>query len=404
MSSNIQLQEEIGADGLEKEAVAFFEGVHQLAEAGAGEASLTYGAVDLTLGIPPIGEGDRALVFMLKQCSLGLRGALCVKVAKQQAICRQRLLEEAMTTEFFLASEIVTPRIRYLDSSGRFSIKEFIEGESVTSLYMRFDTLTVRTQNLVIQGLEQFLSRLLGLFRERPECKVSISPNNIYVLSEGGKYKDPVEYVLIDPGPTPKKDYEGFDFAKYWNEVLPERIRKYQKTGYLQWLVPRQVTKSERDEAKEFDVFRGLEPAEVFLLLKSAKTVSFDAEETILREGAIGGNFYLVLEGEVELRKGHYTREGTWNPVVGRGSVLGEMGFLLKVPRSMTAVAKTPCKLIEIDSDQFQELLSAGLTAPYKLLHNFAVILAERLYTLDIAHQKLLEAQRISRANGAADG
>ena len=95
------------------------------------------------------------------------------------------------------------------------------------------------------------------------------------------------------------------------NEVLPERIRKYQKTGYLQWLVPRQVTKSERDEAKEFDVFRGLEPAEVFLLLKSARTVAFDAEETIIREGAIGGNFYLILEGDVELRKGHFTRKGS---------------------------------------------------------------------------------------------
>ena len=178
-----------------------------------------------------------------------------MKVAKQQAICRQRLLEEALTTDYFLASGIVTPRIRYLDPAGRFSIKDFIEGETVTSLYMRFETLTVRTQNLVIQGLEQFLSRLLELFRQKPEFKVSISPNNIYVLSEGGKYKDPVEYVLIDPGPTPKKNYDGFDFSKYWNEVLPERIRKYRKTGYLQWLVPRQVTKSERDEAREFDVF-----------------------------------------------------------------------------------------------------------------------------------------------------
>lgn len=393
MSPDIVFQEELDADGLEKEAIAFFERIHELTEEGAKDVSLTYGDVDLTVGIPPIGEGDRSLVYSLKQSSLGLSGPLCVKVAKQQSICRQRLLEESMTTEYFLSSGIATPRIRYLDPSGRFSVKDFIEGESITSLYMRFEDLTVRTQNLVIQGLEQFMNRLLVLFRERPECKVSISPNNIYVLSEGGKYKDPVECVLIDPGPTPKKDYSGFNFAKYWNDVLPERIRKYRKTGYLQWLVPQEVTRSERDEAKEFDVFRGMEPAEVFLLLKSAKTVSFDAEETILREGSIGGNFYLVLEGEVELRKGHFTREGTWNPVVGRGSVLGDMGFLLKVPRSMTAVAKTPCKLIEIDSEPFQELLSAGLTAPYKLIHNIAVIIAERLYNLDMAHQKLLDAQ-----------
>jgi len=50
----------------------------------------------------------------------------------------------------------------------------------------------------------------------------------------------------------------------------------------------RQVTQAERDEAKEFEIFRGLKPSEIFLLLKIAKTVEFDAEEVILREGAVG--------------------------------------------------------------------------------------------------------------------
>ena len=69
------------------------------------------------------------------------------------------------------------------------------------------------------------------------------------------------------------------------------------------------------------------------------------------------------------------------------------MAFLLHVPRSMTVVAATPCKLIEIDRERFNELLEANLTAPYKLIRNIAIILAERLHALDRAHQKLLEAQ-----------
>ena len=132
-------------------------------------------------------------------------------------------------------------------------------------------------------------------------------------------------------------------------------------------------------------------PSEVFVLLKIARTIQFDTEQVILREGAIGDNFYLVLEGEVELRKGHYHKPGTWGPRMGHGSVLGEMGFLLHVPRSMTLVAATPCKLIEIEREPFDELLSANLTAPYKLLANIATILAERLYALDQTHHKLLE-------------
>ena len=199
--------------------------------------------------------------------------------------------------------------------------------------------------------------------------------------------------MLIDPGPVPKKNYEGFSFNKYWNEVLPDRIRKYQETGYLQWLVPRQVTQSEKEGVKEFEIFRGMNPAEIFLLLKIARTVEFDTEEIILREGAIGDNLYLILDGEVELRKGHFVKPGTLMVRVGSGSVLGEMAFLLHVPRSMTAIAATPCKLIEIDRGQFNELLDASLTAPYKLIRNIATILAERLYATDNAYEKLLECQ-----------
>jgi len=58
----------------------------------------------------------------------------------------------------------------------------------------------------------------------------------------------------------------------------------------------------------------------------------------------------------------------------------------------MTVVAATPCKLIEIDRDQFHELMEANLTAPYKLIKNIASILAERLYTLTNAYQGLLES------------
>jgi CRP-like cAMP-binding protein len=221
---------------------------------------------------------------------------------------------------------------------------------------------------------------------------VSVSPNNIYILSDGGRYRDPPELVLIDPGTTLKKNYDGFSFNKYWNEVLPDRIGKYRRTGYLQWLVPREVTRSERDEAMVFEIFRGLDPSEISELLEIAESIELEPEEVIVREGTVGGNFYLILEGEVELRKGVYTRPSSWVTRIGRGSVVGEMAFLLHVPRSMTAVAATPCRLIEIDYDKFHELLAYNRLAAYKLAFNIAGILAERLHTLDNAYQKLLES------------
>lgn len=379
---------------LEAQAVLFFEALQQAAAAGKKEADVAYGGVDLGINLPPLGEGDRGVVYPLRSHSLVLpeapRRALCLKAAKQQPVCRERLLEEAMTTAFFLSEHVRVPQIYYMDPLGRFCVKEYVAGESVTSLYLRFSELSVKSQQLILEGLEHFITRLLELFRKRPDCKVSISPNNIYVLSESGKFQDPAQFVLIDPGTTLKKNYEDYTFGKYWNEVLPDRIRKYQRTGYLQWLVPQEVTQSERDEAREFEIFHGLKPAEIFLLLKAAKTLEFEPEEIILREGAIGENLYLILEGEVEARRGLYSRPGSWNARIGRGSVLGEIAFLLHVPRSMTVVAVTPCKLIEIDQDLFNELLEANLTAPYRLIKNIATVMAERLLHLTLKHEKLL--------------
>jgi CRP-like cAMP-binding protein len=57
----------------------------------------------------------------------------------------------------------------------------------------------------------------------------------------------------------------------------------------------------------------------------------------------------------------------------------------------MTVVAATACKLIEIDQDRFNELLEANLTAPYKLIRNISVILAERLHQLTLKYEKQLE-------------
>jgi CRP/FNR family cyclic AMP-dependent transcriptional regulator len=381
------------APELEPEAVVFFEALQKAAEAGMRAIEQPYGDVRLGVTLPPLGEGDRGIVYPLRSHSLAIgtpKGPLCVKVAKPEPICRERLLEEAMTTAYFLSENVAVPGIYHMDPLGRFCVKDLVTGESITSLYLRFSELSVKSQQVILEGLERFINRLLELFRKRPDCRVSISPNNIYVLSEGGKFKDPTEFVLIDPGTTLKKNYDDYTFSKYWNEVLPDRIRKYQRTGYLQWLVPQEVTLSERDEAREFEIFHGLKPAEIFLLLKAAKTLEFEPEETILREGAIGENLYLILEGEVEARRGSHSRPGSWNSRIGRGSVLGEIAFLLHVPRSMTVVAATACKLIEIDQDLFNELLEANLTAPYKLIKNISVIMAERLLHLTLKHEKLL--------------
>lgn len=378
----------------EKELLDFHKSMEECIASGVPELSARLGTIEMVLGLPPLGEGDMSVVLPLKKASHPLpsdAGNLCVKVAKQHTICRECLVEELAMTKGFLDEGILVPRIHYMDENGRFAVKDFIEGESVTSLYMRFSTLPVRTQSLILEGLEKFLSQLLSLFERKPESKVSISPNNIYILREGNKFRSPLEFVLIDPGPSRVKDYSGLSFDKYWNDLLPNRIAKYERTGYLQWIVPREVSEAEYEEAREFEIFRDISEVGVLSIMNIATTVEFDTGQIILKEGTIGESFYLLLEGEVMLRKGNFAKS-RWEIRLKSGSVLGEMGFLLKVPRSMTAAAATNCKLIEIPHDKFDDLLSKDISTSYKLLRNISKTLAERLYNLDLAYHKLLDS------------
>ncbi len=143
---------------LEQAAVRFFEAAHRGAAAGQKEVELVYGSAAFTLALPPLGEGDRGMVYRVRSHSLEVaepHGELCLKVAKQQPICRERLLEETMTTDFFLSEGVAVPRIHHMDPIGRFCLKDFIEGESVTSLYLRFSQLSARTQGLILADLER---------------------------------------------------------------------------------------------------------------------------------------------------------------------------------------------------------------------------------------------------------
>lgn len=63
-----------------------------------------------------------------------------------------------------------------------------------------------------------------------------------------------------------------------------------------------------------------------------------------------GSRMYLLLDGEVVLSAGK-------KPIgsVAKGEVFGEMAPITQLPRTATAVAKTPCTVISLNEKQFQD-------------------------------------------------
>jgi CRP/FNR family transcriptional regulator, cyclic AMP receptor protein len=74
--------------------------------------------------------------------------------------------------------------------------------------------------------------------------------------------------------------------------------------------------------------------------------------DSLFREGEKGEKMYVLLEGEMEILFGDFILE-----TVGPGSLIGEMALIDDSPRTASVVAKTSCRLAEIDRRRFHFLV-----------------------------------------------
>ncbi len=103
------------------------------------------------------------------------------------------------------------------------------------------------------------------------------------------------------------------------------------------------------------------EPAAALDFFQTAGEVeTIPAGKTIFRENGRGSRvllqrdkMYLLLKGRVSLLAGAQALRD-----VKSGEIFGEMGAIADLPRSATAVAKTPCRVIGLDQRQFSRALA----------------------------------------------
>ena len=74
----------------------------------------------------------------------------------------------------------------------------------------------------------------------------------------------------------------------------------------------------------------------------------------LIREGEPGSEFYVVVEGEVEVRRG-----GRRITQLGPGSFVGEIALLSRSPRTATVVATTPLRVLAVTGRDFVALLDS---------------------------------------------
>jgi CRP/FNR family cyclic AMP-dependent transcriptional regulator len=87
---------------------------------------------------------------------------------------------------------------------------------------------------------------------------------------------------------------------------------------------------------RSVSLFSGLKEGQLKSIAKECKERSFRPGESIVKEGETGAGFYLIADGNVEVR-----RKGKAISTLKQGDFFGEMTLLDNQPRSADVVATT---------------------------------------------------------------
>jgi len=108
--------------------------------------------------------------------------------------------------------------------------------------------------------------------------------------------------------------------------------------------------------------------------------------EIIFREGEAGRHMYVILEGEVQIRK--RTGEKTTRTMITlkKGDIFGEMAVVEGKSRSATAIAATDCRLLRLDEDSYYDLVRKNPDFAVKMIKT----LSSRLRSADVLIEEVM--------------
>jgi predicted GNAT family N-acyltransferase len=146
-------------------------------------------------------------------------------------------------------------------------------------------------------------------------------------------------------------------------------------SGSSDWIGLRGTLADDADG--QISIFHGLEPEEVARLIEMSPVISCAPGDRIISQDLAERSVFVVLEGAVEV-----VRDGRMLAMLTRGSVFGEIAFLLGIDRTADVVAAGEAKVIALRERALNELIASESRLAARFLLNLARIaclkLAER--------------------------
>jgi CRP-like cAMP-binding protein len=122
-------------------------------------------------------------------------------------------------------------------------------------------------------------------------------------------------------------------------------------------------------------LFSNLSRGDLVKLAQVTEDIEVDAGKTLAREGDIGHEFFVIVDGEVEITKG-----GAPVRTLSSGDFFGEIALIWESPRrTATATAATPLRFFVLTRQAFRALIDSHPEIEEKVLE----ALEERVRTTE---------------------
>jgi CRP-like cAMP-binding protein len=164
-----------------------------------------------------------------------------------------------------------------------------------------------------------------------------------------------------------------FGIAAYYEKVGKPDISVY---GYYQYL---KACRNGKNFAKARQRFVALKPVTHAVYLEPTKDSLrwYPKDTMIFSECQLGTDMFIIQEGKVKITKVVDGNEVTL-AVLKKGDIFGEMALLENKPRSASAIAHEDCRVMVVNSENFNQMV----TTQAQLVARLTTMFAERLWAL----------------------
>ncbi len=169
-------------------------------------------------------------------------------------------------------------------------------------------------------------------------------------------------------------------------------------------MYPLNLPRKNRPTPKEVvaRAFPGITQLEIDELVMRSQVKSYPEQTVLCREGRLETKFYILLDGKVDVTKTINNTEARQLKVLEAGDFFGEMAILHNAPRGATVTASGPVTVLEIEKENFDQVIQRSSTVSVAMVREISRRLREndetaiedlkmRASELAEAYQKLAE-------------